>query len=312
MHVPGPGRRFTTLCAWLGSTLLIAHASAAPLDLPPIVASASAERHAGKVVWRELVTPDLRGAEDFYGAMFGWTFRDAAAGAPAAGPAASAAYVIALLGGEPVAGLVRRRAPSGGPVQPAWLNFFAVGDVDAIRHSAEQHGAKVLAEPRSYGRRGRQAILADPQGAVFAILASGGGDGPDELAPPGEWIWTSLLVRNADQDAAFYQDLLGYEVFDLPSPDGREHVVLASDNLARASVNDMPDDSANRHPHWLGFVRVLDVAAMASRARELGGRVLVEPHTDRHGGQVAVIADPQGAPFGLMDWNDANMQGSAR
>jgi predicted enzyme related to lactoylglutathione lyase len=174
------------------------------------------------------------------------------------------------------------------------------------------HGAKILAEPRSYGRRGRQAILADPQGAVFAILASSSGDTPDVLAAPGEWIWSSLLVRDPDKDTAFYQSLLGYEVYDLPSADGREHVILSSDDFARASVNAMPDDSTHRHPHWLNFVRVLHAADAAAKAVALGGRVLVEPHTDRHGGQVAVVADPQGAPFGLMEWSEIAEQGSAK
>jgi hypothetical protein len=34
--------------------------------------------------------------------------------------------------------------------------------------------------------------------------------------------------------------------------------------------------------------------------------VLVEPHVDRHGGQVAVVADPAGAPFGLMEWTGSD------
>jgi hypothetical protein len=34
----------------------------------------------------------------------------------------------------------------------------------------------------------------------------------------------------------------------------------------------------------------------------LGGRVLVEPCLDRQGGKLAVVADPQGAPFGLLEW----------
>jgi hypothetical protein len=30
--------------------------------------------------------------------------------------------------------------------------------------------------------------------------------------------------------------------------------------------------------------------------------VVVEPNPDRHGGLVAVVADPAGAPFGLLEW----------
>jgi hypothetical protein len=38
------------------------------------------------------------------------------------------------------------------------------------------------------------------------------------------------------------------------------------------------------------------------KAIALGGKVLVEPREDRHGGQLAVIADPSGAPIGVMEW----------
>jgi len=147
-------------------------------------------------------------------------------------------------------------------------------------------------------------VLADPEGAVFAVLASSSGDPPDFLPMPGEWIWTSVLAHDPAADAAFYQAVAGYEVFDLASDDGLEHEILSSDEFARLSVNGLPADSLRRHPHWLNFVRVVDAGASAAKAAELGGRVLVEPHVDRHGGQIAVVADPSGAPFGLMEWPD--------
>jgi hypothetical protein len=56
-------------------------ASAAPaLQLPPIADSANLEHHPGKIVWADLVTPDLAAAERFYGGLFGWSFRDIRAG----------------------------------------------------------------------------------------------------------------------------------------------------------------------------------------------------------------------------------------
>jgi hypothetical protein len=44
---------------------------------------------------------------------------------------------------------------------------------------------------------------------------------------------------------------------------------------------------------------------MTVTATQLGGRVLVEPRVDRHGGKVAVVADPFGAPFGLLEWPES-------
>jgi len=52
-------------------------------------------------------------------------------------------------------------------------------------------------------------VFTDPQGAVFAVLATRTGDPPESLAPTGAWIWNSLLTRDADADAAFYQQVFG-------------------------------------------------------------------------------------------------------
>jgi predicted enzyme related to lactoylglutathione lyase len=174
--------------------------------------------------------------------------------------------------------------------------------VDAAGKTALAHGGKMLAEPRDVPGRGRQAVLADPQGAVFAVLKSTSGDPPDELAEPGEWIWSSLITTDPDVDAAFYQTLFDYEVYDFTEKAGAEHLMLASEDYARASANSLPENHPNVHPYWLNYVRVEDAAQTAGKVAALGGRVLVEPRVDRHGGKIAVVADPSGAPFGLMEW----------
>src|SRR5689334_2546089 len=147
---------------------------AAPLELPSIVEPASGEHLPGKVMFLELVTPDIAGAKQFYGRLLGWTFRDIAAD--------GTTYAEASLDGRPVAGLVQRPMPAGERHQPAWLGFFAVEDVDAAVKIAVERGAKLLFPAQSFPNRGRQAVLADPQGAVFAVLASSSGDPPDLLA----------------------------------------------------------------------------------------------------------------------------------
>ena len=267
---------------------------AAPLQLPAIVEPAGREHHVGKVIFVELVTPDLAAAKRFYAGLFGWTFRDIQAG--------RTRYAEAFLDGRPVSGLIQKRLQASERRQPAWLSFFAVGDVDAAKRVALQNGAKVLFEPHSIPDRGREAVFADPQGAVFAVLASSSGDPPDVLAGPGEWIWSSLITRDPAGDAAFYQTLFDYEVFELPASEGAQHLLLASDNYARASVNTLPANRPNAYPHWLNYVRVEDTVKMTAKVVALGGRVLVEPWIDRHGGKVAVVADPLGAPFGLLEW----------
>jgi predicted enzyme related to lactoylglutathione lyase len=271
-----------------------AQTNAIHFELPPLVQPASGEHHPGKVVWTDLVTSDLAGAKRFYGELFGWTFTDIHTG--------DSDYSVALHDGEPMGGLLERPVRAGEQRQPAWLTFISVRDVAAAERATVAHGGKVLSKPRSYPQRGRQAVFADPQGAVFAVLQSSSGDPADELADPGEWIWSSLVTHDPGKGAAFYQTVFGYEAFDFSSDDGQEHVLLATNDYARASSNALPAGTTPAHPHWLNFVRVVSTPDAVAKAQALGGRVLVEPHPDRHGGLVAVVADPAGAPFGLLEW----------
>ncbi len=295
-----PGLSWLLLAVVLSVPLRAAPSNTmAAFELPPLVDPPTREHHSGKIVWADLVTPDVEAAKTFYAGLFGWTFRDLDAGPKD--------YTLALLRGTPVAGLVRRSEPPGERHQPAWLTFLSVADVESTRRTALARGAKQLIPPRSYPRRGRQVVLADPQGAVFAILQSTSGDPPDVLVKPGEWIWSALLTRDPDADAAFYQALFGYEVFD---PEGidqtSQHLVLSTDGYARASCNSFPREMAKPYPHWLNYVRVSNVADAAAKATQLGGRVLVRPHPGREGEPVAVVADPAGAPIGLLEWSDTH------
>jgi predicted enzyme related to lactoylglutathione lyase len=271
-------------------------ASEAAPRLQPLQEQPNADHHVGKFIFVELVTPDLSAAKNFYSGMFGWTFQDILV--------AGDTYSEASLGGRPVAGIVQRAIHSNRNRQPAWLNFIAVTDVDATSKAALAHGAKPLSPPHDLPDRGRVAVLADPQGAVFGVLAATGGDPPDVLAQPGEWIWHSLFATDPDTEAGFYQTIFDYEVFDLPAGPHSQHVILASEDFARASANTLPASSNPVHSHWLSYVRVRDATESAAHAVSLGGRILVAPRMDRQGGMVSVVADPQGAPVGLLEWPD--------
>jgi uncharacterized protein len=269
--------RVALLCVAAASAM-----AASPTRLQPLVDSADAEHHVGKFVFVELVTPDLSAAKKFYGSLLGWTFQDIGSG--------PLRYSEASLDGRLVAGLLYKSMRPGEQRQPSWLSFIAASDVDAAGKLAILHGAKSLSDPHDVPGRGRIAVYADPQGAVFGVIASSSGDPPDVLPEAGEWIWHSLFVPNADVDVAFYQALFDYEVFDMPEEGADQHLILASGDFARASANVLP--SKRGRSHWLNYVRVT----------ALGGKVLLEPRDDRHGGRLAIVADPQGAPFGLLEW----------
>ncbi len=196
-------------------------AAAQPAPVPPIMVPASQEHHPGKDVFVLLVTPDLAAAKTFYAGLFGWQFRDV--------PGTVTPYAAAFLGDRMVAGVAQRDMPAGQHRQPAWLGFFSVPDVDQAVSATTSQGGKVLHAAHAVPGLGTDAVLADPQGAVFGVLASSSGDPPDTLKPVGAWIWRSLITADPSADAAFYHAVLGFESAALPAPAGEQHLLLSSE-----------------------------------------------------------------------------------
>jgi predicted enzyme related to lactoylglutathione lyase len=50
---------------------------------------------------------------------------------------------------------------------------------------------------------------------------------------------------------------------------------------------------------------------MSAKVTALGGHVVLAPHTDSHGGKIALMSDPAGALFGLLEWS-IDVAGDAR
>ncbi len=270
--------------------------------LPALEAAPTAARLTGKMVFAALVTPDLIAAERFYSSLFGWRFTNAYLG--------QTLYGQASLGGRTVAAIAQK--PMAAAQQPAWRSFLSTAAMAASVDVATAHGASVLVAPHELANIGRDALLIDPQGAVFGLLTSASGDPPDVAARPGEWIWSSLVTTDPQADAAFYRTVLGYDLFPSPDPTQTGHMILASKSFARASVNPMPTTHTAPHPRWISYVRVADIAAAASLATRLGGTVVVAPHEDSQGGTIALVADPRGALFGLLQWADDGDAGDAK
>ncbi len=305
--IDGTASRHTGTAAF-GLGILLAGAAAllpctaAAADLPPLNAPASSEHHVGKRIYAELVTPDLAAAKQFYAQLFCWTFQDDQKG--------DAMFTQASLDGQVIGGIYQRPLPAGR--RPGWISFIATTDLAKTAALATQNGAKLLLSPRPFVNLGQEAVLSDPQGAVFAVLQSNSGDPADYLVSPGDWIWSSLIATDPKADADFYKTVFGYDVYAMPEAQDSQHLLLASDNFARASVNPIPPAWTNAKPRWLNFIRVDSAAATSAKVTALGGKIIQQPHTDRHGGKIAVVADPAGALFGLMEWPDDSPAGNAK
>ena len=120
----------------------------------------SAGRGPGNLTWIELETGDLDLAQKFYGEVFGWDAGEVD------DPFTSGTYLVFTSAGDPVAGAVHSPLPD---LPASWCSAFAVDDTDAATSRAVAAGGVVLTEPVEMVR-GRQSVIVDPTGAVFALL----------------------------------------------------------------------------------------------------------------------------------------------
>jgi uncharacterized protein len=250
----------------------------------------------GKFVWADLVTDDVATASKFYGRLFGWTFSDAGN------------YLIAYNDERPMAGMFQRPRPKDRPAAPRWFGYISVGNVDAAQRAVLKAGGRVLAAPQKVPKRGEQAVFADREGAVFGVVKSSAGDPEDFLPDPGDWVWVELLSRDARQAGDFYRGIAGYEVVENTSARANDYVFI-SKGYARAAALTLAANETRVQPSWLLFVRVKDVNASVGQAQQLGGKVLLAPKAELFDGKLAVIADPTGAPVGLLGLGHEEMKG---
>jgi uncharacterized protein len=294
------GRRWyvaLVLAVFLGTP-----ARAAAPELPPLNDPPTDARLPGKFVWVDLLTSDVERAEAFYGKLFGWTFRKIGDG--------DRAYTLAFLGEEPMAGMVRVPHKANERKPARWIGFISVPDVTEAQRSVLSQGGKVLVSARSFAKRGDLAVFADPEGAIFGVMSSSTGDVEDFLTEVGDWIWAQFLSRNGEKAAIFYASIGRTRVLDEPKPDGAKRWLLVSQGYARASIIEIPPQRSDARAGWLGYLRVADVGATVALAQKLGGRILVAPRPNLFDGKVALLADPSGAMFGVLQWDAVEAEGT--
>jgi uncharacterized protein len=119
----------------------------------------------GAFSWNELMTTDPAAASAFYGRLFGWTGKDMDMGT---GP-----YHVVSLGETQVGGIMGL-PPGAQGMPPNWGCYITVDDVGATTDQCVALGGKVVMPAMDVPGVGRMAVLQDPQGAVFNVMAYAG------------------------------------------------------------------------------------------------------------------------------------------
>ncbi len=127
---------------------------------PNLHIGAGLVNESGAFTWSELYTKDPGAAKTFYSGLFGWKAETHE------GPMN---YTEWKVGERSIGGMIEI-APEMGPIPPNWLTYFAVDDADQAAEAATKAGGSTMMGPMDIPEVGRFAVLADGQGAVFAVI----------------------------------------------------------------------------------------------------------------------------------------------
>lgn len=122
----------------------------------------------------------------------------------------------------------------------------------------------------------------------------------------GDFIWYELMTTDADAAGAFYDKLVGWTSVQSDKSAMDYRFFFAGDTRDNRNgvggymaINEEMAASGAR-PAWVGYIAVDDVDASVENITGAGG-ILLMPAMDLEGvGRMAMVTDPQGAPFYVM------------
>lgn len=113
--------------------------------------------------------------------------------------------------------------------------------------------------------------------------------------------WFELSTSDLAGAGRFYATILGWQITDSGMEGFTYHLARTGDGALVAGMmgpDAQPDGVA---PNWLVYLAVDSADQAATRARAIGGAVLNPPADIPGTGRFAVLADPQGAAFGVLE-----------
>lgn len=244
--------------------------------------------------WVDLMTTDQQAAKNFYTGLFGWQTRDEPI-------EPEGTYTMFLSGDDSVAGAGEYPEEQKQQGMPAvWNSYITVDDVDAKTKEAEQLGATVVMPPMDVMDAGRMAVVRDPGGAHVSLWEDRNHSGATKFNEPGALTWNELATTDTQASADFYTSLLGWSA-ETAEFGGRPYTTFSYGDRPTGGMYDMtgvvPDGVP---PHWFTYFAVADAETTIADAERLGGRRMNGPMQLKGVGTMAVITDPQGAAFAIL------------
>jgi uncharacterized protein len=245
----------------------------------------------GTFCWVGLATSDPAAAERFYTSLLGWEAKELSGGE-------AGTYTMLRRSAHDVAILYRQQPEAraaGAP--PHWTSYISVVDADATAARAgELGGAAVFRKPFDVLDAGRVAAISDPTGAIVSLWQPRSRIGATLVNDVGALCWNELVTTDVERAKAYFGALLGWQY----ETDESGYASIRNGGRLNGGIRAQTDQERGNPPNWLPYFTVQNADDAARDAERVGGRTIA-PTTESLLGRIAVMTDPQGAAFAVLE-----------
>ncbi|MGI8626892.1 MAG: VOC family protein [Geodermatophilaceae bacterium] len=238
---------------------------------------------AGTPCWIDYGAADLEDAKSFYTDILGWTYTG--------GESEYGGYLTARIGDRAAAGMAPQTDPSD---PPRWTTYMATDDADATAARITEAGGTIVVAPMDVGPMGRMVIALDPQGNPFGLWQAGQNTGVTIHNEPGALAWNDAAVDDPDAAQAFYSAVFDYRFDPMEGMEG--YATFATGGSPLGGIGALQPGTPKG---WTTCFSVASTDSAVAAVEKAGGKVTMAA-VDTEFGRFAVVEDPWGAPFSVM------------
>lgn len=248
----------------------------------------------GTFSWADALSTDQAATKKFMEAVMGWTGENMPTDMP------GMEYTMFSHQGQTVAGAGPMPAEMQG-VPSHWQNYVTVDDLDAMCEKATALGGTVFMPAMDVMSAGRMAGIQDPTGAHLMLWEPKEHIGATLVNVAGAMSWNELMTNDPETAKTFYGDLFGWTYEEMPMGDGVIYTVIKNNGRNNGGMMTITPEMGDFPPHWMVYFTVENAAEAVARAKEAGGSVVKDVFSADGVGKMAMIADPAGTGFMIME-----------
>jgi hypothetical protein len=240
-------------------------------------------------LWHDLITPNLEESKLFYGAVFGWTFKDT--------NFKGTKFTTIYNNGKIIGGMIEVKSAKSS----TWISALPLTSEDLNQRIKKvvAAGAKAVLPPVKIPGRGKQVVFEGLQGEEFSLISQNDyTNNMNSDLSDNNWLGMELWASNTSEAKEFYEVAFGVTTTKT-TYDKKPYWLFNSGSDPVAGMMNNP--IKNQGTQWVPYIKVSRLSESFMKIEKTKAYIILSPSKDVRNGEVGIIQDPHGAIIAIQN-----------